>query len=382
VTKEGKEGELDSFCGILGVGGVPGGDPQQVVVALAVELFGKNLDPVGRKITLTYNGEGLVEKAKDPMGHTVKYTYEGNDLKTVTLPGETEPNWQFKYDGSHRMTSMTDGRGGKTTNEYDSSSRVISQTDPAGRTMKFEYASFHTKVTNEATGSTSYLTWDESAGLPLILNDGQNSYIYGPSGLPTEQISSGETPTYLQSGLQYLRGRYYDPATGQFLTTDPIEAQTRQPYSYALDNPLSNVDRSGLEVEVELPCFPFCTPPPIIVEPVEEAANAVENAAGEIFGGPDEVAPGSVTIAPNVLEARSQESDGSKDGESCDRNPAQDKKVTDRELEEADINPHDLKDLGSGSDIYKDREGNLYEKPHGGKGPGEDLGINIKDRFK
>ena len=64
------------------------------------------------------------------MGHAVKYAYEGKNLKTVTLPGETSPSWQFKYDGSHRMTSMTDGRGGKTTNEYDGSSRVISQTDP------------------------------------------------------------------------------------------------------------------------------------------------------------------------------------------------------------------------------------------------------------
>ncbi len=112
-------------------------------------------DPAGRKITLTYNGEGLVESAKDPMGHVVKYAYEGKNLTSVTMPGETEPSWKFKYDGSHRMTTMTNGRGGKTTNEYDSSNRVISQTDPAERTTTFEYAPFQTKVTNKATGAVT-----------------------------------------------------------------------------------------------------------------------------------------------------------------------------------------------------------------------------------
>jgi hypothetical protein len=53
--------------------------------------------------------------------------------------------------------------------------------------------------------------------------------------------------------------------------------------------------------------------------------------------------------------------------------------VTERELEEAGLDAHELKGLGSGSDIYKDREGNLYEKPHGGRGPGDPIGINIKD---
>jgi len=44
----------------------------------------------------------------------------------------------------------------------------------------------------------------------------------------------------------YLRARYYDPTTGQFLTRDPLEAQTQQPYSYANDNPVNNTDPSGL----------------------------------------------------------------------------------------------------------------------------------------
>ncbi|MGH9197837.1 MAG: RHS repeat-associated core domain-containing protein, partial [Acidimicrobiia bacterium] len=44
----------------------------------------------------------------------------------------------------------------------------------------------------------------------------------------------------------YLRARYYDPATGQFLTRDPIEAATREPYGYVGGNPLNATDPSGL----------------------------------------------------------------------------------------------------------------------------------------
>ena len=40
--------------------------------------------------------------------------------------------------------------------------------------------------------------------------------------------------------------RYYDPATGQFLNRDPIEAITQQPYTYGEDDPVTNTDRSGL----------------------------------------------------------------------------------------------------------------------------------------
>ena len=49
-----------------------------------------------------------------------------------------------------------------------------------------------------------------------------------------------------ETGFQYLRARYYDPATGQFLTRDPIEAQSREAYGYVGGNPLNATDPSGL----------------------------------------------------------------------------------------------------------------------------------------
>jgi uncharacterized protein RhaS with RHS repeats len=50
----------------------------------------------------------------------------------------------------------------------------------------------------------------------------------------------------VESSLQYLRARYYDPATGQFLSRDPLASLTRSPYGYVGGNPLNGVDPSGL----------------------------------------------------------------------------------------------------------------------------------------
>ena len=49
-----------------------------------------------------------------------------------------------------------------------------------------------------------------------------------------------------ETGFYYLRNRYYDPATAQFLTIDPDVSQTQAPYTYTSDNPLNATDPLGL----------------------------------------------------------------------------------------------------------------------------------------
>jgi RHS repeat-associated protein len=133
--------------------------------------------------------------------------------------------------------------------------------------------------------------------LPLLLDDGADSYLYGPSSAPIAQVNDstgaiqylhgdlvGSTRLITSSsgtavgtteydaygnrtahtgtadstigysgnwtdpdtGLIYLRARDYDPATAQFLTVDPDIDTTRQPYGYTADDPLSSVDPNGL----------------------------------------------------------------------------------------------------------------------------------------
>ncbi|REJ85114.1 MAG: hypothetical protein DWQ36_14630 [Acidobacteria bacterium] len=53
-----------------------------------------------------------------------------------------------------------------------------------------------------------------------------------------------------ESGLIYMKGRYYDPGTGTFLSMDPFEGTVEAPqslhrYNYAYSNPLVYVDPDG-----------------------------------------------------------------------------------------------------------------------------------------
>ena len=199
--------------------------------------------------------------------------------RTKTKPS-SGPATSYGYDQAGNLTSVERPKEGevaeiKDTYAYDGNGLRASQT---------------------ISGTTSYLTWDMTEGLPLILNDGTNSYIYGPGGLPVEQINNSTgtvhyihhdqqgstrlitgsagtvegkctygaygTPTcegaattplgydgqYTSSdtGLIYMRARTYDPTTAQFLSVDPIAAITGAPYNYARDNPLNHGDASGL----------------------------------------------------------------------------------------------------------------------------------------
>jgi len=110
-----------------------------------------------------------VTYVEDEMGHRVKYGYESGNLTSVTMPGEETPRWKFKYDASHQLTEMTDGRGGVTKTEYDEKHRVKKQTDPIGRVIKFEYGeseSHKTTTITEPNGSTTFEKFNE-AGEPL-----------------------------------------------------------------------------------------------------------------------------------------------------------------------------------------------------------------------
>ena len=148
-------------------------------------------------------------------------------------------------------------------------------------------------------GAQTTFTWDTSGGLPLLIGQhtaGVDTWIlYGPGGQPVEQIT-GTTVSWLhhdqlgsvrlatdttgtvvstrswdaygnpktatgtitpllgyagqytdtETGLQYLRARYYDPKTSQFLSLDPAVSATGEPYGYAGDDPINASDPTGL----------------------------------------------------------------------------------------------------------------------------------------
>ena len=94
-------------------------------------------------------------------------------------------------------------------------------------------------------GSTRLLT--DSAGVV------RGTFSYDAYGNSVGSTGSYSTPLAYagqyrdaESGLLYLRARYYDPVTVQFLTRDPLVALTLSPFAYVEGNPLNATDQSGL----------------------------------------------------------------------------------------------------------------------------------------
>jgi len=75
-----------------------------------------------------------------------------------------------------------------------------------------------------------------------------NAYGNQTSTSGTMSTPFGYTGAYTDpaTGLDYLRARWYDPATAQFMSVDPLVATTGQPYEYVGDNPLNEGDPLGL----------------------------------------------------------------------------------------------------------------------------------------
>jgi RHS repeat-associated protein len=225
-------------------------------------------------------------------------TYKYNNASQL----ETGPSLTYTYDELGERTKTTPSSGPATTYGYDEASNLTSVERPKeGEVPKIEdtyaYNGEGLQTSQTISGTTSYFAWDVSEGLPLILSDRTNSYIYGPKDMPIEQInnttgevlylhhdqagstrlitgSTGKTEatftygpygeltgstgtattplgydgqyTNSDTGLIYLRAREYDPKTAQFLTVDPLVGTTRAPYNYASDNPVDSGDPTGL----------------------------------------------------------------------------------------------------------------------------------------
>lgn len=220
---------------------------------------------------------------------------------------------KFTFDKYGERTKATPSSGPATTYGYDQGGNLISVTrKEEGAVKKIEdtyaYNGKGLRSSQTISGTKANFAWDVSDDLPRLLYDGTNYYIYGPEGVPFEQIASG-TATYLHhdhhgstrvltnssgetkgtytftpygavegqtgtattplgfnaqyrnesTGLIYLRARTYDPSTAQFLSVDSALMETGEPYSYAEDNPVNRSDPSGMYVRFSAPMLTFAT---------------------------------------------------------------------------------------------------------------------------
>jgi RHS repeat-associated protein len=242
-----------------------------------------NLDPVGNRSSMTSTLPGINSGAwgynADDEISSETYDANGNVIKEAN--GNTHT-----YDSQNHMTSMTNGAT-VVTMIYDGDGNRVSKTvngittqylvddlNPTGLPQVVEevvngavtrqYTYGLQRISQQqfinSTWTSSFYVYD-GAGSVRQLTDSTgkvtDEYEYDAYG--NSFTKSGTTPNNylyrgeqydLDLGLYYLRARYYNPATGRFFSSDPLEGSANDPaslhkYLYAAGDPVNRIDPHG-----------------------------------------------------------------------------------------------------------------------------------------
>jgi len=158
--------------------------------------------PHGRWAKFSYDGSNRITEVTDNGGRHLKYAYSSGRLTKVEgLAGRTT---EYEYDGSGRMKAIVNPRGNKYLQiAYDANGRVEKQTAADGGVFAFSY-----KLTE--AGKAEATTVTDPLG-------NQRKVTFSSEGLPTSET---EAP-----GTELARTRSFEPqaATGLVLSeTDPL----------------------------------------------------------------------------------------------------------------------------------------------------------------
>ncbi|MCL2848468.1 MAG: DUF6531 domain-containing protein [Micrococcales bacterium] len=267
-------------------------------------------DPLGRLETVTGTGAGtfgwdtagLVTGTAD--GRSLSYDTAGR-LAAVAKPGTGTTTFGYDTNGNRTTATTTTGTGTTTqTLGWDLAGHLVTHTDATSATAyTYDATGLRTSATTTTGGTTTseQYVWDTTRAVPTVLADAEHTYVYGLGDTPLAQVGTNGEVVYLHTdlvgsvrtatgpgahvvcdadydpygqpqpvttdpctsvtrfgyagqytdptGLQYLRNRYYDPATAQFVSVDPLAEVTGDPYGYAGGNPLQNTDPLGLDWE-------------------------------------------------------------------------------------------------------------------------------------
>lgn len=276
---------------------------------LADRLAGAHLDasPLVGVESYAYDaGDNLISRTL--AGVTDTFTYDAAHQLTQVSNGAVTTNYTYNAVGERTVSTSSSRLGTRTTYTYDQAGHLTQFAGPPVQTWNDIISSLPVTLpyTYNGLGLLSSLGWNLAEGsVPLIAADWFDGtyFVTGPGGLPIEQLTLGGVPLYLhndqlhstrvvtdssarpvitftydsygktnatpirrvagvdataitpiqfagewtdlRSGLIYLRSRWYDPVSANFLTRDPIEFTTGQPYSYANDNPVDYTDPTG-----------------------------------------------------------------------------------------------------------------------------------------
>jgi RHS repeat-associated protein len=218
--------------------------------------------------TTSYGTADNVNKYPTVGGATL--TYDGN--KNLTFDG----TWTYSYDTENHLLSATSG--GVTANYvYDPNGRQAQKT-VSGTATRFIYDGLRLIATYDGSGTLlnryvhgpgvdepaiqvtsggvqSFFHRDFQGSVVSTTNSSgavTNKYAYSPFG--ESAALSGTIFGYTgqrydtETGLYYYKARYYSPAIGRFLQTDPIgyAGGDLNLYNYVGNDPLNHRDPLGL----------------------------------------------------------------------------------------------------------------------------------------
>lgn len=206
----------------------------------------------GSSTALTYDSDGNLTN-----DGTNTYQWDAeNRLVRINYPGSGN-NSQLTYDGLGRCVKIIEQTGGSTTSTKQfvwSSNQRCEERDAAGNLTKRFYF-----FGQNNSGTNYFYGLDHLGSIREMTNSSgtvQAQYAYDPYGVRTV---IGETvPSDFQfagyyfdsrSGLNCTRTRLYSPASGRWLSRDPLgEWAGTNLYTYVGNNPIGQTDPTGLMV--------------------------------------------------------------------------------------------------------------------------------------
>lgn len=214
----------------------PSGTPAQ---SSRSQRFNEQGAPVARDgLTYEYNHEQRPVRVLDNGQLLADYAYNGfgERIRKVTYRGDAKKVTYFLYDGNKLTAEISD------ENEPMRHAVFLDEAPVAyliGRDM-YAVHSDHIGTPRLATNSDGETVWsaDYAPFGKATIVDNKIDLPYRFAG----QYHDTETDTH------YNYYRDYDPATGRFITSDPIGLQGGlNTYAYALNNPLGLTDPLGLD---------------------------------------------------------------------------------------------------------------------------------------
>ncbi|QDH21607.1 RHS repeat-associated core domain-containing protein [Saccharibacillus brassicae] len=230
--------------------------------------------------TYTYDGKGnrltLQSSIQMPHKDNIDYTYnQAEQLSNVT---RNQTSVSYKYNGDGLMTERSITKNGQatTTRYYYDGANIIAEGTVAADgsvTFKARYVRGAQLIYREDASHRSkrnaLICFDNQKAYyqhnghgdvtGLVKADGTalNSYTYDIWGNPLTSDVQVENPFGYSgefwdedTGLEYLRSRWYDPSIGRFIQEDTFEGYVNRPsslnpYTYVENNPLKYMDPTG-----------------------------------------------------------------------------------------------------------------------------------------